>query len=410
MKPDAAWIKAILLVIILSGGLTVILSPAPEGLSSDGMKALGIAIICVALWIFNTIPLAATSLLAIVLLPMLEVLDARHVFSYFGNSAVFFLMGVFILAGAMVHTGFSKRLALMFLSRFDAGPRTVVFGIMFFCSFLALFMPAHAVAAMLFPVVMEITRALDLKKNSPLATAMFLSLGWGAIIGSNGTFLGGARAPLAVEFLWEAFQQRISFAYWAAAALPVTVVFTVVAYLVVIYYFKPEIKNITPARQLLSQEMARIGSITANEIKIGLLVLLTVLVWIFGGHKIGLAVISLAAAVLVFALDIAKWLDVMDYVNWGVIIMYGGAIALGKALSETHAIDWLAMQIVGSAELSPFILIVLLSGLTKIITELVSNAAAVVVLIPFSFGFVSTLDVAPRLLVLAITIPAGLAF
>jgi len=90
--------------------------------------------------------------------------------------------------------------------------------------------------------------------------------------------------------------------------------------------------------------------------------------------------------------------------------MYGGAIALGKALSETHAIDWLAKQLINSFTISPFLLILLLAVLTKIITELISNAAAVVVLIPFSFGFVSTMNIAPEILVLAITIPAGLAF
>jgi sodium-dependent dicarboxylate transporter 2/3/5 len=121
-------------------------------------------------------------------------------------------------------------------------------------------------------------------------------------------------------------------------------------------------------------------------------------------------VVSLAAGVMVFALNIARWLDVMDYVNWGVIIMYGGAIALGKALAETKAIDWLAGSLLGTSAVSIFLLIVVLSALSKALTELISNAAAVVILVPFSFGFVSSLNVSPELLVLAITIPAGLAF
>jgi sodium-dependent dicarboxylate transporter 2/3/5 len=113
---------------------------------------------------------------------------------------------------------------------------------------------------------------------------------------------------------------------------------------------------------------------------------------------------------MVFALNIAKWLDVVDYVNWGVIIMYGGAIALGKALAETRAINWLAGEILGSATVTVFFLIVVLSALSKALTELISNAAAVVILVPFSFGFVSSLNISPEFLVLAVTIPAGLAF
>ncbi|NOY60028.1 MAG: DASS family sodium-coupled anion symporter [Calditrichaeota bacterium] len=404
-------IKTSLLFVGLTVGiLTILLSP-PADLSPAGMDALGIAIICVTLWVLAPIPLAATSLIAMVLLSAMKILDSETVFAFFGNSAVFFLLGVFILAGAMIHTGLSKRLSLFFLSKFDKSPRAVLFGILFTSSFLSFFMPSHAVAAMMFPVILEVAQSLELKKGaSPFATGMFVSLAWGSVIGGTATFLGGARAPLAVEFLKTTFQKEISFTSWALSAAPISIVLTFVAFFIITSFFKPEINDVGRARILLQQELVRIGKISKNELKIGLLVLITVLFWIFGGNEIGLAVISLAAAVMVFVLDIAEWLEVSDYVNWGVIVMYGGAIALGKALSQTHAIDWLARQLINSATISPFLLILLLAVLTKVITELISNAAAVVVLIPFSFGFVSTMNIAPEILVLAITIPAGLAF
>lgn len=404
-------LKTSLLFLGLTFGIATILLHPPAGLSPAGMDALGIAVICVTLWVLSPIPLAATSLTAMVLLSAMKILDGGTVFAFFGNSAVFFLLGVFILAGAMIHTGLSKRLALFFLSKFDASPRTVLLGILFTSSFLAFFMPSHAVAAMMFPVILEVAQSLELKKGaSPFATGMFVSLAWGSVIGGTATLLGGARAPLAVEFLKTTFQKEISFTSWAITAAPISIVLTFVAFFIITSFFKPEIQDISSARILLKQELVRIGKISKNELKIGLLVLITVLFWILGGNKMGLAVISLAAAVMVFVLNIAEWLEVSDYVNWGVIVMYGGAIALGKALSETHAIDWLAKQLINSFTISPFLLILLLAVLTKIITELISNAAAVVVLIPFSFGFVSTMNIAPEILVLAITIPAGLAF
>ncbi len=392
-------------------GLLLIVLPPPSGLSAAGMKCLGVATICITLWIFTPIPLAATSLGAIILLPALEILDRTLVFSFFGNSAVFFLLGAFILAGAMIHTGLSKRLALSFLVRFVRSPRRVIFGVLATGSALSLFMPEHAVAAMLFPIVMEIVQSLDLeKRKSRLATALFLAMAWGAVAGGIGTFLGGARAPLAVELLRDTYDRTISFSSWAVAAVPIALVLTILVYWVLVLSFKPEIEDMTPARRILTQELRRIGPISRNEVKIGLLVLVTVFFWIWGGHRLGLAVVSLAAAVMVFVLNIVKWLDVMDYVNWGVIIMYGGAIALGKALAETKAIDWLAGSLLGTSTVSMFLLIIVLSVLSKALTELISNAAAVVILVPFSFGFVSSLNVSPELLVLAVTIPAGLAF
>jgi sodium-dependent dicarboxylate transporter 2/3/5 len=286
-----------------------------------------------------------------------------------------------------------------------------MFGILLSSSFLSLFMPEHAVAAMMFPVVMEIAQSLRLERGkSTLAVALFLALAWGSVIGGIGTFLGGARAPLAVELLKETFDREISFTSWAIAATPIAISLTFIAFFILASSFKPEIKDITPARRLLQQELDRLGKISLNEIKIGVLLIVTIFFWIYGGHRMGLAVISLAAAIIIFLLNIVEWIDIIDYVNWGVIIMYGGAIALGKALAETQAIEWIANQILGTSVLSPFLLILILSALAKVLTELISNAAAVVILIPFSFGFVATHTVSPEFLVLGVTIPAGLAF
>jgi sodium-dependent dicarboxylate transporter 2/3/5 len=410
-QPRLKWLSQLFLFVGLIIGLILILLEPPSGLSAAGMKCLGVATICITLWIFAPIPLAITSLAAIILLPALEILDKSLVFSFFGNSAVFFLLGVFIISGAMIHTGLSKRIALFFLIRFDRSPQFLIFGILLSSSLLSLFMPEHAVAAMMFPVVMEIARSLRLERGkSTLAIALFLALAWGAVIGGIGTFLGGARAPLAVELLKETFDREISFTSWAIAATPIAVFLTFIAFLVLSWHFKPEIKDITPARRLLQQELDRMGKISLNEIKIGLLLIVTIFFWIYAGHRMGLAVISLAAAIMVFLLRLVEWVDIIDYVNWGVIIMYGGAIALGKALAETQAIEWLADQILGKSDISPFLMILTLSALAKVLTELISNAAAVVILIPFSFGFVATHAVSPELLVLGVTIPAGLAF
>jgi sodium-dependent dicarboxylate transporter 2/3/5 len=221
-----------LMVLLTLFGLLLVLLPPPPGLSPAGMKCLGVALICITLWIFTPIPLAATSLAAIILLPALEILDKNLVFSFFGNSAVFFLLGVFILAGAMIHTGLSKRIALIFLTRFDRSPQFVIFGVLVTGSFLSLLMPEHAVAAMLFPIVLEIVQSLNLEKHkSPFAIALFLAMAWGTVVGGIGTFLGGARAPLAVELLRETYGRTITFSSWAIAGVPIALVLTALVYL-----------------------------------------------------------------------------------------------------------------------------------------------------------------------------------
>ncbi|MEE8386210.1 MAG: SLC13 family permease, partial [Dehalococcoidia bacterium] len=91
--------------------------------------ALAVFLLCLALWLTNLIPLASTGLLAIGLLPLLGVVTPKQAFAYFGNSAVFFILGVFLLAAAMIRTGLSKRLTQRLLQRFDRRPGLLVTGI-----------------------------------------------------------------------------------------------------------------------------------------------------------------------------------------------------------------------------------------------------------------------------------------
>jgi len=411
MRIKSKYFKTGFLLLGLLTGLTILVLPPPHGLSPEGMKCLGVAVICFSLWVLQSIPLAATSLLAIILLPTFDILGRTRVFSFFGNSAVFFLLGVFILSGAIIRTGLSKRMAFLFIKKFGKNPKGIVFGITFTSAFFALFMPAHAVAAMLYPVVLEIADALRIEKGkSPLGKTLFLSLAWGAVVGGIGTYLGGARVPLAVEFLRETYGRSIGFLTWAAAATPLAVILTILVFIALIKVFPSEIKDITETRAFLEAEYKNMGKISWDELKTAIIVCAAIVVWITGGNEIGLAVVSIGAAVCIFIFRIAKWNDVADYINWGVIVMYGGAIALGKALYETQAMEWLVTRILGSTHLSPLILIAILSILSITITEAISNAAAVVILVPLSFGFVAQTGISPEIFTLVVTIPSGLAF
>jgi len=390
----------------------LIMSHEPPGeMTVAGRNALAIFVLCLSLWVTNLIPLAATSLLAIALIPLLGVMEPARAFSFFGNQAVFFLLGVFLLTATMIRTGLSKRVALLFLERFDRSPRFLLFGILVSCSFFALWMPEHAVAAMMFPIVLEVSSQLDLKPHqSRYGKALFLSLAWGAIIGGVGTFLGGARAPLAVGLLQESYGQSITFLQWAKAALPVVVLMVPLATVHLMLLFPPDIGEVKKARHFLRQELNRIGPMTAREKRMGLLILATILTWILFGHRIGLAEISILAAILLFILKIVHWNEIEDYVNWSVIVMYGGAIAIGKALMETRAVESLILGYLPFDQIPPFAILVILAVISILLTEGISNAAAVAVLIPLGFAIGNKYGLSPLIIVFAVTIPAGLPF
>jgi sodium-dependent dicarboxylate transporter 2/3/5 len=403
--------KLIIFTAALLLSLLIIGQSPPQGMTEAGRNALAIFVLCLALWVTNLIPLAATSLLAIVLIPLLGVMAPGRAFSFFGNQAVFFLLGVFLLTASMIRTGLSKRVALLFLERFDRSPRFLMVGILITCAFFALWMPEHAVAAMMFPIVLEVAGQLDLdRKKSRYGKALFLALAWGAIIGGVGTFLGGARAPLAVGLLREAYGINISFLTWARAAIPVVMLMLPLASLHLLFLFPPEVADVKKARHFLRQELDRVGAMSSREVRMALLMVVTIAAWITLGHRFGLAEISVLAAVLLFVLRIVRWNEIEDYVNWGVIVMYGGAIAIGKALMETRAIEALVVQYLPFEQIPGFAILAILAVISILLTEGISNAAAVAVLIPLGFGIANKCGLSPILIVFAVTIPAGLPF
>ncbi len=382
--------------------------------------ALAVFVICIALWVTNHIPLSSTGLLALALLPLLGVTSPRATFGYFGNSAVFFIVGVFVMAAAMIRTGLSKRMTLVLLQRFDRHPRLLAAGVTCSAAFLAMWMPEHAVAAMMFPIVLEVADSLKLEKyRSGYAKVLFLGLAWGAIIGGVATFLGGARAPLALELLHDHARDPdgtpvygVSFLGWMKASMPLVVVLTAVAVFTLFRFVKSEVTDITPATRMLNQRVAELGPMSGPERRLAVVGLGTVGCWIILGHSVDLASIALAGAVAISVLRIADWRSIQEFVNWGVVIMYGGAIALGSAMKDTHAVLWLAQQILPSGHVHPAWLLVVMVALTMALSSAISNAAAVAVLLPVGYGLCAQADPAihPLAMTYAVGISSGLAF
>lgn len=386
-------------------------SSTPQGLTDDGKKALAIFVLCVIFWVSNVIPLMITSLLAIILFPLMGILTTEKAYSLFGNQAVFFILGAFILASAVTRSGLSSRMALVFLKWFGHSPKILLLGIITLSAFFSFWMSEHAVAAMMFPIVMAISESLRLKPaESNYGKTLILGMAWGCVIGGIATFLGGARAPLAVGILRDTTGQSIGFVKWTLATLPTVIVTLAAMYWLLIILFPIEIKDVKRARLFLIKRTASIGGMKKKEWYIGILMAGTIFSWICFGEKFGLANIALAAVVVAFVFNLLRWREVEEDVNWGLILMYGGAICLGLALGKTGAAQWLVDRAhLGSIE-SPFILIMLISFVAIFLTEAISNTAVVALLMPITIGIAIDYSIDPVIATLAVTVPSGLAF
>jgi sodium-dependent dicarboxylate transporter 2/3/5 len=383
----------------------------PAGLSISGYRALILFVGCTFLWVSGIIPLAVTSLLAMAAIPLMGILERRQTYALFANEAVFFILGAFILAAALTRTGLSSRIGRSLLVRFGRTPLRLALTVFLLSALLSFAMSEHAVAAMMFSVVATIVRSLELPVGgSRYGKLLFMSIGWGCVIGGIATFLGGARAPLAVGMLREARGLDFSFWEWTAAALPIVLPLMLAGFLFLCRIFPCDLASVEQGIRVLSRQRLETGRITLPEKIVAAIMVLTLGGWIFYGSRFGLANIAILSAVALFVFKVVDWKSIEEYVNWGVILMYGGAITLASALDQSGAARWVADLGLARLSGSPLLVLAVISLLSLVLTECISNAAVIAILMPIGMSLEQTMGIDPRVMTLAIALPSGLAF
>ncbi len=398
----------ILFSIIISFFFTINQNIGINGLSESGYKALIIFFLAVILWTLNIIPVVVTSLLIMGLLAVYNVLDSKTIYSFFGNSSVFFILGSFIISAGVKVSGLSKRIAFAALLKYGKTPTQLVSSLFLLSAFMSHIMPEHAVAALMLPIAEDICKVME--KQNPLKRYLFLSVFWGCITGGVVTYLGGARNPLAVGILNEMTGANISFTkWWLGASLPLYILMGFI-----LVYLRKKIKSEINAGKISSSfennALYRLKKISFNEIKAGFILVITVGLWIFYNEQLGISNIALLSASLYFVLNVVKWEEVNREINWGVLFMYGGAIAIGSALNKVGVLEWFVKNYINSLSLNhnSFLALLILSSI--FLTELVSNSAVIVILLPVAINVASSFNLNPTLITMATAIPSGLSY
>lgn len=383
----------------------------PTFISIEGYRIILIFILAGILWSTNLIPSAITGLLVIVLIPLLSVMPPKKTYALFGNEPLFFILSAFIIAIATEKSGLSKRITLIALSKGTQSEKRLAFYIYITGALFSFIMPEHAVSALMSPIVVGIAKTLNLeKKTSNLGKLLFLSLAYGTIIGGITTFLGGARNALAVGLLEEIAGFKINFFEWLIYSIPLVTILFVFGFALLITLFNPEKVNLEEASIRIKRELEMMPPFTFSELLASIIIVLTICGWILTGHiGLGLAGVSLISAILFFILGIVDWKEAERQINWSAFFMYGGAITLGSAFSQTDAGIFLLAKLPYFE--SNIVILGLFFGLISLIlTEFISNATVVALLLPLILKIGISLNLDLKILTVTNALMSGLAF
>ncbi len=400
-----------LLLLLLFTLFLLALTMKPEGITNEGYRISVIFILAAILWSTNLIPPAITSLLVLFLIPALSIMPAKKTFAFFGNEPLFFILSAFIISVATEKSGLAKRISINILSNKTTSPTKLAFSIYYTGLIMSFFMPEHAVAVLLLPLVSNIAGLLKIeKKSSVFGKLLFLSLAYGTIIGGIATFLGGARNALAVGLLEEISGESISFFEWLRFSFPIVLLLQLVCLIFLKLFLKPEKIELDIVSKNLKRELEMLPPFTFKEVATFIIIVLTVAGWLIVGHRgVGLAGVAIISAVLFFIFGIIEWKDAERGINWSAFLMYGSAITLGAVFAQTDAGAFL-IQKLDIQNINPETYLIIAGATALVLTEFISNATVVALILPIFLKTGIALKIDPKFITASIALMSGLAF
>ncbi|HLS83519.1 MAG TPA: SLC13 family permease [Arenimonas sp.] len=430
------------------------------GLGSDARWVAAITVLMALWWMTEAIPLAATALLPIVLIPALTARGLAETSAPYASPIIFLFLGGFLIAIAMEKWNLHRRIALLTLLRVGAQPRRIVLGMMLATGFLSMWVSNTATTLMMLPIGLSVL-ALVAEGNGGagavaapagegrhrrgrvdfiadpqvrrFGTCLLLSIAWAASMGGLGTLLGSPPNAILAGYAAAELGRRIGFLEWMMVGVPLAFSFILIAWwLMTRWLYRFELEEIPGSREMLRGELRRLGRAGQGE-KLVLLVFATAaFLWVVPGLLAGLpglgrgwawldalddTAIAIGAGLSLFLLPgrgrhemLLTWKDAEEGLPWGVLLLFGGGLSLASAVAGTGLDQWLGQQVAGLGVLPTLLLVAAVVTLVVFLTEVTSNTATAATFIPVLGGIAVGIGADPLLLLLPAAFAATSAF
>ncbi|MFH6603606.1 SLC13 family permease [Maribacter algicola] len=412
--------------------LFLVLTNLPfEMVSEKGDSVMAIAVWMVVWWITEAVSISVTALLPLLLFPILKIMDVGDVGANYGSPIIFLFFGGFILALALEKVNLHKRIALSIIKLTGTAPNKVVLGFMIATAALSMWISNTATTVMMLPIAMSVIGLLVndedgfTKSDKNFALSVMLGIAFSANAGGIATVIGTPPNSVMIGLLENEYNIEISFLKWMVIGVPFSAVMIWISYLVLTKWMFPNKQlKFAASREVINDELQKLGPMGGKEKMVLAIFGVTVFLWIFRtvinsylpGLKLNDTMISMMGAIAMFSIPynlkkgdfIIDWKDTQK-LAWGILILFGGGLALAKGMSVSGIVDMVSSAIANS-DISILMTAVLLITLMLFMTELMSNVALVAVLAPVVAGIAIGLEVPILYLLIPVTMASSCAF
>jgi sodium-dependent dicarboxylate transporter 2/3/5 len=424
------------------------------------LAAAAVTALVACWWITVAVPIPVTSMLPLVLFPLVGVMPIRHAATPYANSNVFLFMGGFMIALAIERWGLHRRIALQIVRLVGSGQATIVLGFMVASAFLSMWISNTATTLMMLPIGLAIVSAVrgfsetkDAAHHGHFSAALMLGIAYAASVGGIATPIG---TPPNISFRGQIDRlfpdaPEISFAQWMIIFLPLVIVFVPVIWIVLVKVTCPIAgRGPTLARDTIRTQLRELGPMRGPERRVLAVFLVTAVLWMTRSVPLGQtdhgwaswlerwsgaaaeapfpfhaafvndATVALFMAVLLFMIPAQRDASgrreyLMDWptalrLPWGILLLFGGGFSIAAGFSESGLSLWCGRAFAALGLQHPVVVVIATCLLMTFLTEVTSNTATTQVMLPILARVSQSMGVSPLMLMLPATVSASCAF
>lgn len=398
--------------------IAMLLLPAPESMSPQAWNVAALTILMAIWWMTQAIPLTATALLPFLALPTMGVMSAADTASEYYSPILFLILGGAFLALAIERVGLHKRLALAIIGFSGKSAWGILFAFMIATALLSMLISNTSSTLIMIPIALAVLVAggVQEKETGGFAGALIMGVAFAASIGGLGTLVGSPTNAIAVGLINKTLGMQIDFVDWLKFGLPIVIVGIPVSAGLLIAVQKVGRNSFDGVRA--RNVIGASGPWSLPEKRLVPVVAFVVLGWLllpqiktlFPEGALHDGSIAILGGLLLFMLPdgtgrkLLNW-DEADRAPWGVIMMFGGGLALAAGIIESGLADWLGLMLEPLKSVPVIVIAVALVALVILVTEFASNVATASGVMPVVASLILATGVDPVLL----AVPAAMA-
>ncbi|MGO1532028.1 MAG: SLC13 family permease [Micrococcaceae bacterium] len=426
-----------LLLGLVLAGLAGLALPGELGL--EARVTAGVVVLMGTWWVTEAVPLPVTALVPLVAFPMFGVSAMEEVAGSYANQIIFLFLGGFLLALGIQRWNLHRRIALLIVLAVGTRPTRMIAGLMIATAVLGMWVSNTATALMMVPLGTSLVQLVEREarehhggaeagtdgpeRRSRFGIGLMLAIAYSATFSAFGTIIASPGNIFVVGYIRDTLGYEVTFLQWMLFGMPLLVVFLFVGWLVIAkWLWRPEVDDLPGGRELFARELAKLGRMSAGEVGITVVFAATALAWIlvpvlFEEPWATDAVIAMMGGLATFLIPASPRRGVMLMnwdtglrTPWGVLILFGGGLALSAQVTGSGLADWIGESLGVLSGVPVWVLAPIVVVLVLIFTEFTSSMATIATFVPIVSGVAAGLGHDPVIFAIMVTQACQCAF